>query len=422
MIAQVEQLLKQLIGLEAESVGRSVVERAVRQRMASQALLDETQYWLWLSQSSTEQQALIEAVVVPETWFFRYPESFAALADLALKRQAELGGSRPLRLLSLPCSSGEEPYSIVITLLDAGFAPAAFQVEALDVSARVLQLARAGHYSSNSFRGKEQGFRDRYFTATDSGFQLQARVLDKVRLRCGNLLDPALMGGEAPFDFVFCRNLLIYFDRQTQLEMLDVLQRWMHEAGTFFVGPAEASLLMQRGLQPLGVPLTFAFQRADPVTARPRLGNRVKPPIRPAELPRAAPRIAPAVRKAPLAPPAPSPDSVSAESVAIALADIAKLADAGRSDEARQACQRFLREHGPNTEAFYWAGLLSDMAGQGDSAQDYYRKALYLDPEHVESLLHLAALLAARGDQQGARRLQHRAKHTSQSGVKRDGR
>ncbi|WP_339410329.1 protein-glutamate O-methyltransferase CheR [Pseudomonas sp. EA_35y_Pfl2_R5] len=413
MINQVEHLLKQLIGLEAESVGRLVIERAVRQRMQALDISEGDAYWQQLNRSSGEQQALIEAVVVPETWFFRYPESFVTLVDLALKRKAALAGSRPLRLLSLPCSSGEEPYSIVMALLDAGFAPAAFQVEALDVSARVVELARLGHYGRNSFRGQELSFRERYFEATDSGFQLQARVRDRVKLRCGNLLDSTLLGGEAPFDFIFCRNLLIYFDRPTQNAVLDVLQNLLHAAGTFFVGPAEASLLSQRGMQVLGAPLTFAFKRmvaAPPVKAPVNLAAPA--PIRPAR-PLQQPRVLPTITSAP---PAPRDHAVSA------LARIVELADAGRSEEALRACEQYLLEHGPCADAFYWMALLNDMAGQVDSAQTYYRKALYLEPEHVESLVHLAALLAARGDHEGARRLQQRVSRASPSGVTRDGR
>ena len=109
MIRQIEHLLRQLIGLEAESVGRLVIERAVRQRMQALELAAEDDYWQQLGRSSGEQQALVEAVVVPETWFFRYPESFVTLVELALKRKAALAGSRALRILSLPCSSGEEP-------------------------------------------------------------------------------------------------------------------------------------------------------------------------------------------------------------------------------------------------------------------------------------------------------------------------
>lgn len=414
MIAQVERLLKQLIGLDAESIGRLVIERAVRQRMQVLGVAVDADYWRQVSQSPVEQQALVEAVVVPETWFFRYPESFVTLTQLALKRKAALCGSRPLRILSVPCSTGEEPYSIAMALLDAGFAPAAFQVDALDVSARALELARLGHYGRNSFRGQDLSFRARYFDATASGFQLQARVLERVRLRCANVLDSHVLAGEAPFDFVFCRNLLIYFDRPTQGAVLDVLQRLLHAEGTFFVGPAEASLLTQRGMQALGAPLTFAFQYALaplPVMAPARMiAPAPARPARPLQLPRT-----PVVRAAaPAALIAPRDDAVSA------LASIAALADAGRSDEALRECERYLLEHGPNADTFYWMGLLNDMAGQGDQAQDYYRKALYLEPTHVESLVHLAALLAARGDHDGAKRLQQRVSRASTPGVTRN--
>lgn len=414
MIAQVERLLKQLIGLEAESVGRLVIERAIRQRMQALGVAVDADYWRQVSQSNAEQQALVEAVVVPETWFFRYPESFATLTQLALQRKAVLCGSRPLRILSLPCSTGEEPYSIVMALLDAGFAPAAFQVEALDVSARAVELAREGHYGRNSFRGQALSFRARYFDATDSGFQLHARVLDRVRLRCANLLDSHVLGGEAPFDFIFCRNLLIYFDRPTQHAVLDVLHRLLQAAGTFFVGPAEASLLTQRGMQALGAPLTFAFQCvvAPPAVTAPQ--RVVSPaPARPA-WPLPAPRAVPVRAAAPVTP------STRRDVAVGALARIVALADAGRSDEALQDCERYLLEHGPNADTFYWMGLLNDMAGQGDTAQGYYRKALYLEPEHVASLVHLAALLAARGDHDGAKRLQRRVSRASPPGVTRN--
>ncbi|MBW6154597.1 tetratricopeptide repeat protein, partial [Pseudomonas aeruginosa] len=88
-----------------------------------------------------------------------------------------------------------------------------------------------------------------------------------------------------------------------------------------------------------------------------------------------------------------------------------------RQREARAACERQLAARGPSATVFYWLGLLSDVAGQEQEAQDFYRKALYLEPQHAEALAHLAALLAARGDHAGARRLQQRAAR----GVNKDG-
>lgn len=409
--ARFSQLLKARIGLDAESVGDAVIARAVRQCANRTSGGDLEAYWQRLQGSTEEQQALIEAVIVPETWFFRYPESFAALGRLALRRQLELAGARPLRLLSLPCSTGEEPYSIAMALLDAGLPEAAFQIDALDVSPASLERAAHGMYGRNSFRGSELGFRDRYFHAEGPDYRLDERVRRRVRLRRGNLLAPGLLAEESPYDFLFCRNLLIYFDRDTQERAVQVLLRLVREDGALFIGPAEASLMSRTGLRALGVPQSFAFLRmaAEPEVpaARPRSAPR-PPPV--AVSPRPSPRRAPppaAARPVPAAVPSGAEQG---------LAEIAQLANQGQAAQARAACEAYLAQHGPAAQAYYWLGLLADAEGQGEQAQGYYRKALYLQPDHQESLLQLAALLAARGDLEGARRLQERAAR----GVKRD--
>ena len=411
MIERFETLLKHRIGLEAESVGRVVIERAVRQRMHACASRDEDAYWTTLNASPAEQQALVEAVVVPETWFFRYPESFAALGRLAFERLPALAAGRPLRILSLPCSTGEEPFSIVMALLDAGLAPGLFQVDAVDISERVLERARQGVYGRNSFRGEDLGFRDRYFLPSGEGHAVAQQVASRVRFLRGNLLDPGLLAGEPPYDFVFCRNLLIYFDRPTQGAVLEVLKRLMQRDGAMFIGPAEASLLSQQGMQPLGYPQAFVFRHGSSQAAKPARAQ-IAAPAAAVAVPAAA-RVPPRPR-----PPLPKPErpkhgqtqaAAGGTGRDAALANIVSLANSGRSEEARSACEAFLAAHGPSADAFYWLGLLSDVAGKVDEAQDYYRKALYLAPQHAEALAHLAALLAARGDRAGAQRLQQRA-------------
>jgi chemotaxis protein methyltransferase WspC len=97
------------------------------------------------------------------------------------------------------------------------------------------------------------------------------------------------------------------------------------------------------------------------------------------------------------------------------LATIAALANEGKSAEARAACERYLQQHEPVAQVFYWLGLLSDVAGNAMEAQGYYRKALYLAPQHPEALAHLGALLASQGDVAGAQRLQERAARSVRS-------
>jgi chemotaxis protein methyltransferase WspC len=398
--------LKERIGLDVTSVGPAIIERAVRQRSTASKALTADEYWRTLQGSHDEQQALIEAVIVPETWFFRYPESFATLAKLATKRLAEINHMRALRILSLPCSTGEEPYSIAMALLDAGLKPHQFKVDGMDVSPLSVEKARRALYGKNSFRGQDIDFRERHFTAESDGYRLNGRVLEQVRLQVGNLLDPTLLASEPPYDFVFCRNLLIYFDQPTQQQVFEVLKRLTHVDGVLFIGPAEGSLLGRFGMRSIGIPQSFAFSRqslaeSEPLPAFVPTPLPVRQPVRSV--------TPPPVRSRPFATVAPLPVTPKTSDAATLLANIAALANEGKSAEARAACEGYLRSHEPVAQVFYWLGLLSDVAGSALEAQGFYRKALYLEPQHPDALMHLAALLQSQGDTVGARRLQARA-------------
>jgi chemotaxis protein methyltransferase WspC len=400
--------LKERIGLDVTSVGPAIIERAVRQRSTASNALTADEYWHTLLGSQDEQQALIEAVIVPETWFFRYPESFATLAKLANKRLSDINNMRALRILSLPCSTGEEPYSIAMALLDAGLQPHQFKVEGMDVSPLSVEKARRALYGKNSFRGQDIAFRDRHFTAEGEGFRLSGRVLEQVRLQVGNLLDPTLLANEPPYDFVFCRNLLIYFDQPTQQQVFEVLKRLTHVDGVLFIGPAEGSLLGRFGMRSIGIPQSFAFSRQSAPEPAP-IATFVPTPLPVHQPVRSV--TPPPVRSRPFATVAPLPvvTKVANPDTAALLANIAALANEGKSAEARAACDSYLRSHEPVAQVFYWLGLLSDVAGRVLEAQGFYRKALYLDPQHPDALMHLAALLQSLGDTAGARRLQDRA-------------
>jgi chemotaxis protein methyltransferase WspC len=263
-IARFIDLLHETIGLDAESIGAGTVARAVRERFAAwrgrgTATLED--YWLAVGGDRARLQDLIEAVVVPETWFFRDPEAFAALVRLARARLAERP-ERPVRVLSMPCSSGEEAYSAAMAFIDAGIAPERFSIRAIDVSERSLAIARRAHYGRNAFRGQALAFRERHFTHAADGWQLNEAVAKTVRFTQANLmhLDCQTLG---QFDFIFCRNLLIYFDRDTQRAALDVLDALLAEDGTLFVGPGETGLLMREGMRSANIALAFAFHRPE---------------------------------------------------------------------------------------------------------------------------------------------------------------
>lgn len=395
---RIERLLKESCGLDVSALGSTLLPRAVQDRMRACDLGDQEAYWDRVRASTEELQALTESLVVPETWFFRDPESFKALCSLAVEMPR-----RPLRLLSVPCSTGEEPYSMAMALLDAGLPLTDFVIDAGDISRQALTLAGRAEYGRNAFRGGDLSYRDRYFHALASDrFKLDDRVRSAVRWHHANLLGGDLRPVLGQRDAVFCRNLLIYFDRPTQEHALATLTRLLTPEGLLFVGPSEAPLLLACGFEWLKIPRAFAFRRAS-------VRNAPAPAKRLASPSTRAPSFRPAVRAAvPAAAHRQPPEPVAA--IENKLGDAARLADEGRTAEAEQLCHEHLRKHPSSAEALYLLGLLHDARGDSARASEFYRSAIYLDPEHEQALSHLALLREKQGDAKGAERLHARAR------------
>jgi len=464
-VQQIERLLRDTMGLDAGTLGANAIERAVRARLAvlSPETNDTSTYWQLLQQSPQELQALIEAVVVPETWFFRHREAFTALAQMATEERAARRGTvregQALRLLSLPCATGEEPYSMAMTLFDAGFQVGDFTIDALDISERALAIAREGAYGRNSFRGPVANllFRDRYFTPQGETYRVNGALRPPIRWHAGNLFDPALVDRLGTFDFVFFRNVLIYFDREGQRRAIAALERLMRMGATLFAGPAEGGALTSNGLSSTGHVQAFSFRLAGPqreVTSTPagaapltgtlatfsapsptrtfdaiqhRRGHAAQvtpsflsPSAAPATSATPAPRSTPTAT--PAAPTTPRAGGSASGRQATQTPDITRqlqeaqtLADAGDFARAIALCRTVLATDRANAQAEYLLGLVEDARGDAQQALVHYRRALYLDPGHYEALVHCAAQLDARGDAAGARRLRERAERADRA-------
>ncbi|APD13273.1 CheR family methyltransferase [Pandoraea pulmonicola] len=465
-VRDIERLLRDTMGLDAETLGANAVERAVRARLAAIPAHDEgiaadSMYWQRLQQSPQELQALIEAVVVPETWFFRHREAFATLAQMARDEQAARRGTvregQPLRLLSLPCATGEEPYSMAMALFDAGFDTGGFTIDALDISERALAIAREGVYGRNSFRGPPATllFRDRHFTPLGESYRVIDALRSPVRWHAGNLFDASLVERLGTFDFVFFRNVLIYFDRETQQRAIALLMRLMRMGATLFAGPAEGGTLTSNGLISTGHAQAFSFRVAGPISdTAPTAANvsRVPGTLDPvsAVLPAGSPgtfgtlgavsavlqrrthitQVAqlPHAHTSSARPLAPASASVRVARSATASSAVAPnartggnaadgalleqaqaAADGGDFTRAVALCRNVLATDRANAQAEYLLGLVDDARGDAQGAMIHYRRALYLEPNHYEALVHCAAQLDARGDAAGARRLLDRA-------------
>ena len=397
-MTQIEHLLRKTIGLDAASIGSTLIPRAVRLRMRSLGLKRLEDYQRLLESSPAEWNELVESEIVSETWFFRDPEPFALLVRLVLEEWLPAHPTAPLRLLSIPCSSGEEPFSLAMALVDAGIPARRLQIDAVDISARALARAQRGIYGRNSFRGKDLAFRDRYFQPAKEGFVLNPVIRSCVAFYQGNLLGDDFPAAKSDYEFIFFRNLLIYFDRPTQRRALVKIEALLAPAGVLFVGPAEHPIVLQHGFVSADVNLAFASRKGRvPAVSSPRRHQSHKLAVPPNG----------GVR--PLLPL--SGGSRTGESACFPHADLEtahRLADAGQLKAAARVCEAHLRKNSASAPAYYLLGLLRDADGDA-SAIECYRKALYLEPDHCETLLQMALLSQRSGNSERARAFKSRA-------------
>lgn len=185
-----------------------------------------------------ETTRVVEAMTTNETSWFRDGSPFSELRRRilpALRAQH----SAPLRIWSAACSTGQEPYSVAMTLLDAG--EPNFSVLATDLAGSVLVQAEAGRYSQLEInRGLPAPMLVRYLERTGAAWTVAAELRRRVRFRQHNLLDPVPAGG--PFDVVLLRNVLIYFDPATKRDILARVRRAMRPGGFLVLGAAESTV------------------------------------------------------------------------------------------------------------------------------------------------------------------------------------
>ena len=401
-----QTLLRRATGL---SVSKSVAERAVGQRMEQTGYADSEAYLQALTPAEMTQ--LIELVVVPESWLFRDPQAFYATVELVQERWAR---GRATRILSIPCAGGEEPYSMAMALRDGGVPKQAFSIDAYDLSPGCIERAQAGIYGRNAFRAQDVAFRERYFThVADDAYRIIDALREQVTFRQGNLLQFDTATYSRHYDVIFCRNLLIYFDKPTTRAAITNLSALLADDGMLLAGYAEVPSFCQNGFTTLQFRQAFALKKetaapASPVQVAPLPALRTlrSVPLAPRRAAVAAPSSAAqaAPRTRPVSVPAPSPAAQ-----ADLLAEARLLADRGQLREAGEKCHAHLAKVPEAAEAYFMLGIINELAGKMDLADDYWRRCIYLQPDHYEALCHLALLAERNGNHTAAATLKARA-------------
>jgi chemotaxis protein methyltransferase CheR len=190
-----------------------------------------------------ELQALVNLMTVNETYFFREEYQFQCLVNSILPEiTATKNHDGPIRIWVIPSSSGEEPYSIAMYLLERWAGIKDFDVELIssDIDTKILDQARAGLYSARSTQHLPKVFLQKYFRQTAQGYQLTEDLRGSVEFTRVNLMEPTEVRPYRNFDVIFCRNLLIYFDDLSRKQAAETFYDALRPGGFICLGHSES--------------------------------------------------------------------------------------------------------------------------------------------------------------------------------------
>jgi len=413
---EIKILLQDNIGLHTDSIGDASVERAIKQRMKTLEIHDGKRYLTKLLTDHDELNELVEEVVVPETWFFRNQAPFETMMKYVkeLKNKDQVVNTK-IRILSIPCSTGEEPYSIAITLLKNGISEKVFEIDAVDISKAALRKARRAIYGKHSFRETGGVPEAGYFQEIRSGYQVLPQVKENVNFIEGNILKDIIAPEPEYYDIIFCRNLLIYFNRSTQKIALEKLNSILKKNGILFMGHAETVGAGKDLFTRIEIPNSFAYkkksmmqfllvenkEKIEPVNDLEKIYNQlVNVTLKDMELSKKYKEYS--YKK---------DNKIEKNTTKYKndiLKSVEKLVEQGNYSDAYSLCVNWLDDNPEGAKGYYLLGLISSLEGNNDMAKSFLKKAIYLDPNHHKAL-GLSALLAEQmGDTVDAESLRFR--------------
>lgn len=400
-------LVEKEIGLKPNFVNHSIWEWVIGERMKACQISSYSKYLSLLKASIYEMKKVIELIVIPETWFFREKGSFEFLTSYVKNTWLHQTNKESIRILSIACSSGEEPYSIGMTLLDLGLSKFHIEIDAADISSKSIEKAQKGIYGKNSFRKNGETFIAKYFDKRGEDLVIRNQVKELVNFYCLNILSNHIPFSKNSYHFVFCRNLLIYLDEKSQSATLQLIKKLLKPEGYLIVGPAEAQLATNAGFIPESRFNAYAFSlNTVSEYAPPRRLVASKDELE--QLMNEMSHFRDQVNVVNHVPKEENDQNNHHEKSEL-IKEATIMANNGNYNQAIQLCHTYLFKYGINGEVFFLLGLIQHSRGLEEEAELYFRKVIYLIPKHYEALVYLGLLAEKENNFTKAQRFFERA-------------
>ena len=257
-------LIRERFGLTFDGVRQEILASRLSPRLRELHLDSPRAYYEYLRfhpLRDAEFERLPALVTNNETYFFRETRQFEILVDHVVPER-RAGAARPLRVLSAGCSSGEEPYSIAITLQNAGHPPGrVWTMDACDLNPERIARAKEALYDEGSLRACDAETRRRYFSPDGGRFRLRERYRTGIRFFQANLLAPGFALDRGAYDVVLCRNLLIYFGDAAFDRLIELFGRSLMPGGYLFLGHSESLFERATELSPVVVGGSVVYRK-----------------------------------------------------------------------------------------------------------------------------------------------------------------
>jgi chemotaxis protein methyltransferase CheR len=252
MSAEEFRLLRDFIyqhcGINFNEDSKFLLEKRLGKRLQFHRLSNFKDYYYLLRYNKVKDQELTEVINIittNETYFFREDFQLKTFTDEILPevvaRKKAAGDEKKIRIWSAGCSTGEEPYTIAMLLLDRPeYYDWQIEIVGTDISHRVLQIARKGVYGQASFRTTEEFHTRKYFTAVDDKHRINDNVKNLVSISHLNLFDSPRVSLLGRMDIIFCRNVIIYFDIAAKKRVIDSFYQRLYPEGFLLLGHSES--------------------------------------------------------------------------------------------------------------------------------------------------------------------------------------
>lgn len=247
-----------------------LLETRLSRRLEVRNLKSFEDYYYFLTydpEREKEFTQLLNVIVTNETSFFRDQTQLDVFSKGVVPRVIAdklKGGSKSIRVWSAACSTGEEPYTLAMLLIEAGLPAKGWTIEivASDISEIVLKAAQAGHYDKYSLRNTPEVYIKKYFSNSGEFFAIKDEVRGFVRYKHINLIEANETRSVAGFDIIFCRNVFIYFDDVSKKRAVSHLYDSLATGGYLFVGFSESLYNITRLFKPVSIDRSLVYQKA----------------------------------------------------------------------------------------------------------------------------------------------------------------